>query len=136
MTVSVKFQENWKGCLLDHFLRIDTEWPYCTLVVHYCYVTGGVLISFLTSRSTGVSIATALFFYILLNTSAFGRFREFLGKNSRIARGCREFLRSGMCYRPGKWLKRHGKSSSLHSKNFFCLGSAEFLWVTSYVEDF
>ena len=27
MTIWVKFQENWRGCL-DHFLRIDTEWPY------------------------------------------------------------------------------------------------------------
>ena len=26
MTIWVKFQENWRGCL-DHFLRIDTEWP-------------------------------------------------------------------------------------------------------------
>jgi len=32
---------------------------YCNLVVHYCYVTGGVSISFLISRSTSVSIATA-----------------------------------------------------------------------------
>jgi len=28
----------------------------------------------------------------------------------------REFLRSGMLYRPSKSLKRHGKSSTLHSK--------------------
>jgi len=32
---------------------------FCTLVVHYCYVTGGVWLSFQVSRSTGVSIATA-----------------------------------------------------------------------------
>jgi len=32
---------------------------YCTFVVHYCYVTGGVLTSFQISRSTGESIATA-----------------------------------------------------------------------------
>jgi len=31
---------------------------YCTLVVHNYDVTGGILISFLISRSTGVSIAT------------------------------------------------------------------------------
>ena len=32
---------------------------YCTLVVRYCYVTGGVRISFQISRTTGVSISTA-----------------------------------------------------------------------------
>jgi len=34
---------------------------YCTHVMRncWCYVTGGVLINFLISRSTGVSIATA-----------------------------------------------------------------------------
>jgi len=32
---------------------------YCTLVMCYCCVTGGVLISFQISRSIGVSIATA-----------------------------------------------------------------------------
>jgi len=32
---------------------------YCTLVVRYCYVTGGVWTSFQISRSTGVSTATA-----------------------------------------------------------------------------
>jgi len=31
---------------------------YCTLVVCYCYITGGVLISFRISRSTCVSIAS------------------------------------------------------------------------------
>jgi len=34
---------------------------YSTLVVRNCYVTGGVLTSFLISRSTGVSIATVIF---------------------------------------------------------------------------
>jgi len=45
-------------------------------------------------------------------------------KNKRLnARGfAREFLRSGMLYRPGKSLKRRGKSSSLHSKQNFLLG--------------
>jgi len=33
---------------------------YCTLIVRYCYVTGGMFISFLISGSTSVSIATAL----------------------------------------------------------------------------
>ena len=27
MTIWVKFQENYRGCI-DHFLRIDTEWPF------------------------------------------------------------------------------------------------------------
>jgi len=31
-----------------------------------------------------------------------------------------------MIYRPGKSLKRRGKSSSLHSKKIFCLGVAGF----------
>jgi len=35
---------------------------YCTLVVHYRYVTGGVQISFQISRYTGVSVATANIF--------------------------------------------------------------------------
>ena len=33
---------------------------YCTVVVRYCYVTSGASISFQISRSTGVSVATAL----------------------------------------------------------------------------
>jgi len=59
----------------------------------------------------------------------FGDFR----KKSRLnAHGfAREFLWSGMLYRPGKSLKRRGKSSSLHLKKIFCLGCAGFLWVTS-----
>jgi len=32
------------------------------------------------------------------------------------------FLWSGMLYRPGKSLKRRGKSSSLHSKKIFAWG--------------
>jgi len=32
---------------------------YSTCIMHYCYVTGGTLISFQISRSTGVSVATA-----------------------------------------------------------------------------
>ena len=43
------------------------------------------------------------------------------------ARGfAREFLRSGMLYRPDKSLKRRGKSFSLHSKKNFLLGGAFF----------
>jgi len=39
----------------------------------------------------------------------------------------REFLWSGMLYRPGKSLKRLSKSSSLHSKNKFLLGRGFFM---------
>jgi len=60
------------------------------------------------------------------------RIRGFSEKNRLNARGfAREFPRSGMLYRPGKSLKRRGKSSSLHSKKNFLLGGAGFLWVTS-----
>jgi len=45
------------------------------------------------------------------------------GKKRLNAHGfAREFLRSGMLYRPGKYLKRRGKSSNLHSKKIFLLG--------------
>jgi len=49
------------------------------------------------------------------------------------ARGfVREVLLSGMLYRPGKSLKRRGKSSSsLPTKKIFCLGGVGFLFVTS-----
>jgi len=62
----------------------------------------------------------------LLNTLVSGRNREFSCQNNRIARGfvC-EFLRSGKRYRPGQRLKRHGKSSCLHSNNFL-LGGCDF----------
>jgi len=33
-------------------------------------------------------------------------------------------------------VKRHGKSSSLHSKKIFWLGVADFLWLTSQVKWF
>jgi len=56
--VKVKVRVRFRVYLL-HLLRFHQT--YCTLVVRNCYVTGGVLISFLISRSTGVSIATALF---------------------------------------------------------------------------
>jgi len=54
----------------------------------------------------------------------FGDFR----KNKRLnTRGfAREFLRSGMLYRPGKSLKRHSKFTSLHSKKNFLLGGCSF----------
>jgi len=52
----------------------------------------------------------------LWHSLGFGDFQE---KKHLNARGfAREFLWSGILYRPGKSLKRRGKSSSLHSKNF------------------
>ena len=59
-------------------------------------------------------------FLTLWRPLGFGDFRK---KPRLNARGFAwEFLRSGMLYRPGKSLKRLGKSSSLHSKKIFCLG--------------
>jgi len=56
-----------------------------------------------------------------------GGFGDFQEKNRLNGHGfAREFLRSGMLYRPGKSLKRHGKASSLHSKKMFCLGVRVF----------
>ena len=40
---------------------------------------------------------------------------------------CAGISQSGMLYRPGKSLKRCGKSSSLHLKKFFCLGVQVFV---------
>ena len=58
--------------------------------------------------------------YSILNTLASGCFQGFLGKKCLNARGSvLEFLRSAMLFRPGKSLKRRGKSSSLHSKKIF-----------------
>jgi len=65
-------------------------------------------------------------------TFAPGWFRQFSQKKRLNACGfAREFLQSGMLYRPSNSLKRRGKSSSLHSKKNFYLGGAGFLWVTS-----
>jgi len=64
----------------------------------------------------------------IFNSLASGWFRGFSEKKRLNALGfVREFLRSGMLYKPGKSLKRRGKSSSLHWKKKFCLGSAGFL---------
>ena len=66
--------------------------------------------------------------FLIFHTLVSGRNREFSRQNSRIARGfAQEFFRSGKCYRPGQRLKRRGKSSSLHSKQFFACG----LWIFS-----
>jgi len=67
-----------------------------------------------------------------LNSLASGCFRGFSEKKRLNACGiAREYLRSCSGYGLGRSIKRHGKSSSLHSKKFFCLGVAGFLWVTS-----
>jgi len=76
-------------------------------------------------------------FLCLLNTLASDWFWGFSIKKWLNACGfAREYLRSYMGYGPGRIIKRHGKSSSLHSKTFFWLGRAGFLWVTLKVEDF
>jgi len=65
----------------------------------------------------------------LWRPAAFGDFGK---KKHWSARGfVREFLRSCKCYRPGRSVKRRGKSFSLHLKKIFLVGGADFLWVTS-----
>jgi len=70
---------------------------------------------------------------ILINSLASGWFRGFSEKKRLNACGfTREFIRSGMLYRPDKNLKRCGKSSSLHMiKQFLAWGVGIFFWVTS-----
>ena len=64
---------------------------------------------------------------ILLTLWRPGDFGDFWKKKRLNARGfAREFLWSSMLYRPGKSLKRGGKSSSLHSKKFFAWGLRVF----------
>ena len=63
----------------------------------------------------------------LINFLASARFRGFSEKKRLNTCGfAREFLRFGMLYRPSKSLKRHGKSSNLHSKKMFCLANMSF----------
>jgi len=65
--------------------------------------------------------------FFQINSLASGCFRIFSEKKRLNARGiAREFHWSGMLYRPGKSLKRWGKSSSRHSKNFFAWGVQVF----------
>jgi len=62
------------------------------------------------------------------NSLASGCFRGFSEKKRLNACGfAREFLWSCVLYRRGKSLKRRSKSSSLHSKKYFCLRDAFFL---------
>jgi len=56
--------------------------------------------------------------------SGFGDFRREKRLNARGF--AREFLQSGMLCRPGKSLKRRGKSSSLHSEKNFLLEECGF----------
>ena len=63
-------------------------------------------------NSFGIRLVSGIFGKKRLNTRCFAQ----------------EFLRSGMLYRPSKSLKRHGKSSILHSKkNFFLEGCGFFV---------
>jgi len=71
-------------------------------------------------------LLTAKLHSLNVNTLASAKIRGFSGKKRVNACGFAwEFLRSGMLYRPGTSLKTRSKSSSLHSKNFFCWG----VWV-------
>jgi len=63
----------------------------------------------------------------LWRPAAFGDFRK---KHQNACGFAQGFLPFGKCHRPGRSVKRHGKSSSLHLKKNFCLGDVDFLWVT------
>jgi len=54
-----------------------------------------------------------------LNSLASARIQGFSKKMPKRTWLCTEIFRSGMLYRPGKSLKRRGRSSSLHSKKIF-----------------
>jgi len=70
--------------------------------------------------------------HILLNSLASARIRGFSQKKCLNAHGfAREFLWSGVLYRPSKSLKKRSKSSSLHLKKKFLLGGCGFF--VSYV---
>jgi len=79
----------------------------------------------------GANFGLWLIAYIILNfffnSLASGCFQGFSEKKRLNARGfAQEFIWSSMLYRPGKSLKRRGKSSSLHSKQNFLLGGCGF----------
>ena len=81
-----------------------------------------ILNVFVEKKSGKVCAKTTNFVsYRCLNTLAPGWFRWFSEKKRLNARGfAREFLRSGMLYRPG------GQSSTLHTKKNFFLGGCVF----------
>jgi len=65
----------------------------------------------------------------MFNTLVSSRFRGFSGKKKHL-NACGfawEYLRSCKGYGPGRSVKRHGKSSSLHSKKFFAWGYGFFM---------
>jgi len=63
-----------------------------------------------------------------LNSLASGCFQGFSETKSLNAHGfAQEYLRSSSGYGPSRRVKRHGKSSSLHSKKNFCLRGVSFL---------
>jgi len=62
-----------------------------------------------------------------LNTFASGCFQGFSEKKHLNAHGfAQEYIRSCLGYRPGRSVKRRGKSFSLHLKKYFCLGVVDF----------
>jgi len=66
-------------------------------------------------------------FFEMLNTLMSGLIQAIRKKNSWIARGFAwEYLRSCTGYGPGRSVKRHGKSCSLHLKKNFWLGVRVF----------
>jgi len=68
-------------------------------------------------------VKLAIYLLILWHPQGFGDFRK---KHLNAHGFAQEFIRSGMLYRPGKSLKRHGKSSRLHLKKNFLLGGCGF----------
>jgi len=65
-------------------------------------------------------IAARVLFGVRLLSGIFGK------KNLTAPGFAREFIQSGMLYRPGKSLKRRGKSFSLQSQKIFLLGDCCF----------
>jgi len=65
--------------------------------------------------------------YFPFNTLTPRWIRGFSDKKRLNARGfAQEYLCSCMGYRPGRSVKRHSKSSSLHSKKIFLVGACGF----------
>jgi len=106
----------------SHLIFASTFCEFSALTKIPLYLFHGVL-----NKNQSLAMFPPIF-----NTLVSARIRGFSKKKRLNARGFAwDFLRSGMLYRPGKSLKRCGKSFSLHSKKIFCLGDAGFLWVTS-----
>ena len=89
--------------------------------VKYCLCVCPCMTTFQLVRTWKSQLVWSL---TLRRLTVFGDFRK---KKRLNALGFAwEFLWSGMLCRPGKRLKRRGKSSSLHSKKNFLLGGCEF----------